>query len=115
MKAEGPKFTRELSSALLDYSEPDGDGIPYLRSIVSYQRTQTLMHSGNRPPGPNTHGKNNTAQDVSPLRLNYVYPFASMVRNNDIEFERLRLRYDYEDPQISAIWSNIGYTDASYH
>lgn len=36
MKAEGPKFTRDLSSALLDYAEYDGDGIPYLKTILSY-------------------------------------------------------------------------------
>ena len=50
---------------------------------------------------------------MSPLRLNYVYPFASVAPNNDVEFQRLRLKYKYEDPQISAIWDNIGYTDST--
>lgn len=73
------------------------------------------MHSGNRPPGPNTHGPNHTSQDVSPTRLNYVFPFTSMVLNNDVEFQRLRLKYQYEDPQISATWSNRGYTDSNQY
>lgn len=70
------------------------------------------MHSGKRPPGPNTHGPNKTSQDVSPNRLNYVFPFASINQNNDVEFERLRLKYDYEDPQITSFWSNVGYVDS---
>ena len=36
-----------------------------------------------------------------------------MSPNNDVEFQRLRLKYQYEDPQISAIWNNIGYTDST--
>ena len=35
-KAEGPKFTRNLSSNLLDYAEYDEDGKPYLKTILSY-------------------------------------------------------------------------------
>lgn len=36
MKAEGPKFTRNLSSNLLDYAEYDEDGKPYLKTLLSY-------------------------------------------------------------------------------
>ena len=78
MKAEGPKFTRDLSAALLDYAEYDDDGNPYLKTLLSYTSPGLIMHSGVRPPGPNTHGPNYTSQDVSPTRLNYVFPFTSI-------------------------------------
>lgn len=77
-KAEGPKFTRNLSSNLLDYAEYDEDGKPYLKTLLSYTSPGLIMHSGRRPPGPNTHGPNGTSQDVSPNRLNYVFPFTSI-------------------------------------
>ena len=77
-KAEGPKFTRNLSSNLLNYAEYDEDGKPYLKTLLSYTSPGLIMHSGRRPPGPNTHGPNGTSQDVSPNRLNYVFPFTSI-------------------------------------